>query len=441
LLDADGEDCVERGYLLIPVWLEQMARGEYEAGYKTAARAAAIAERLRDPDLLWLAVDEQGRALVSQGRVEEGLRLVDEALVVATSGELSPVVTGIVYCNTIAFCQSAYELRHAREWTDALTEWCEGQPGMVAHNGLCLVHRAEVMQLRGAWGDALDEARRAAAHFTDGVLNELACGKALYRQGEVLRLQGDLAAAENAYREASRSGCEPQPGLALLRLAQGNVGAATAAVRRAASEARQPLQRAAVLPAYVEIMLAAGHVPEARSASRELDAIARTHRSEALEAMAADARGAVALAEGDVPAALAALRQAVEIWQALDAPFEAARARALVGQACDALGDQDTATLDFDAARTVFERLGAAPDLRSLEGLTTTASHADRHGLTARELQVLRLVADGKSNRQIAEELCISDHTARRHLQNIFRKLGVASRAAATAFAFQHDLI
>jgi tetratricopeptide (TPR) repeat protein len=221
LLEREGQDCVERGYLLIPVYLEQMGSGDYEAGYVTAAEAAATGERFGDADLVWLARDDQGRALVKQGRVEEGLRLVDEVMVAATAGELSPIVTGIVYCNTIAFCQDVFELRHAREWTEALTRWCERQPEMVAHNGLCLVHRAEIMQLRGAWGNALAEARRAAERFPQGVLNQLACGKALYRQGEVHRLRGELAAAEEAYREASRCGCEPQPGLALLRLAQG----------------------------------------------------------------------------------------------------------------------------------------------------------------------------------------------------------------------------
>src|SRR5512132_1829287 len=206
LLEREGEDCVERGYLLIPVWLQQMGGGDFEAGYASASDAAEIGERFGDADLVWLARDEQGRALLAQGKLEEGLRLIDEILVVAGAGELSPIVTGIVYCNTIAFCRDAYELRHAREWTDALTAWCAHQPEMVAHNGLCLVHRAEIMQLQGAWDDAAEEARRAADGFTQGVLNELACGKALYRAGEVHRLRGEFAAADEAFRAASRSG-------------------------------------------------------------------------------------------------------------------------------------------------------------------------------------------------------------------------------------------
>jgi DNA-binding NarL/FixJ family response regulator len=441
LLEREGQDCVERGYLLIPVYLEQMAGGDYEAGYATAAAAAAIGERFGDADLVWLAVDDQGRALVKQGRVEEGLRLVDEVMVAVTAGELSPIVTGIVYCNTIAFCQSVYELRHAREWTEALTRWCERQPEMVAHNGLCLVHRAEIMQLHGAWGDALEEARRAAERFRQGVLNQLACGKALYRQGEVHRLRGGLAAAEEAYREASRCGCEPQPGLGLLRLAQGNADAAAAAIRRVVGETTERLKRAAVLPAYVEVMLAVGDVEEARSACRELDQISEHQGNEVLAAMSAQARAALALTEGDARAALVALRQALAVWQELEAPYESSRVRVLVGLACRALGDEDTAALELDAARGVFAQLGAAPDLARVDSLTPPAASVDAHGLTARELQVLLLVAAGKGNREIASELFISDHTVRRHLQNIFAKLGVSSRAAATAFAFQHDLI
>lgn len=203
-LEDHGQDCVERGWLLIPMWLEQMAGGDWEAGYRTASDAAAIGERFGDADLVWLARDEQGRALVKQGRVHDGLRLVDEVLVVATGGELSPVVTGILYCNMIIFCRDAYELGHAREWTDALTRWGDGQPQMVAHNGLCLVHRAEILQMLGAWTDALEQARVAAERFTQGVLNQLAAGRAFYRQGEIQRLRGELDAADAAFRSGGR---------------------------------------------------------------------------------------------------------------------------------------------------------------------------------------------------------------------------------------------
>jgi DNA-binding CsgD family transcriptional regulator len=440
LLEGVEEDCVERGYLLIAVWLEQMGAGNYEAARATAAEAADIGERLGDRDLLWLARDDQGCALIKQGSVADGLRLVDEVLVAATAGELSPIVTGIVYCNTIAFCRDAYELRHAREWTEALRRWCDAQPEMVAHNGLCLVHRAEIMQLRGAWEDALQEARRAAERFTQGVLNQLACGRVLYRQGEVHRLRGDLGAAEDAYRGASRCGFEPQPGLALLRLAQGEGDAAAAAIRRAVGEATQPLKRAALLPAYVEIMLAIGEHDRASAGCRELDEIAERQTSDALRGMAAHVRGAVAEAEGDAQGALIELRRALELWQELEAPYEGARVRVLIGSACRALGDEDTATLELEAAGEVFAELGAAPDVARIDSLVPGAASIEAHGLTKRELEVLRLVAAGKSNRDIAAELVISEHTVARHLQNIFAKLSVSSRTAASAFAFEHDL-
>ncbi len=441
LLERGKRDSVEWGYLLIPALLRHIFSGDATAAYATAAEAGAIGERFGDRDLIAIALMEQGHALVRQGRAADGLRLVDETMVAVTTGEVSPIVAGIVYCNTIAFCRDVYQLRRAREWTVALTRWCDQQPDMVAHKGLCLVHRAEIMQMGGAWRDALEEARRVPESFTQGVLNQRALGHAAYRQGEIRRLRGEVGAAEVAYRTASRLGREPQPGLALLRLAQGHADMAAAAIRRALTETTQPLKRAALLPADVEIMLAIADVEAARGACAELEEIAEGRQSDALDAMAAHARGAVELASGDAGSALISLRQAWRAWQELEAPYEAARARVLVGMACTALGDDDAAALELEAARGVFQQLGAARDLGAVDSLTRRAAPSDRQGLTARELQVLRLVAAGKSNRDIAAELFISDHTVRRHLQNIFRKVGVSSRAAATAFAFRHDLI
>jgi DNA-binding NarL/FixJ family response regulator len=367
--------------------------------------------------------------------------LVDETMVAVIAGELSPIVAGIVYCNTIAFCQSVYELRRAHEWTDALTRWCQEQPDMIAHKGLCLVHRAEIMTLVGAWREALEEACRVSERFSQGVLNERALGHAAYRQGEVFRLQGRFSAAEEAYREASRCGREPQPGLALLRLAQGNADAATAAMRRVVGETTTPLKRARFLPAYVEIMLAVGDAEEARSACLELEGIAERQRSDLLGAMSAHARGAVDLAEGDARAALLALRRAGEGWQELEAPYELARVRVLVGLACRTLGDADSAALELEAARSVFEQLGAAPDLARVDSFARPASSGDVHELTARELQVLRLVAAGETNKAIAAKLVLSDRTVERHVRNIFAKLGVSSRSGATAYAYEHQLV
>jgi tetratricopeptide (TPR) repeat protein len=267
LLERERRDCVERGYVLIAALLEHVFGADHEAAHATAVEIAEIAERFGDRDLVAMGLMEQGHALVRQRRTDEGLRLVDETMVAVTAGELSPIVAGIVYCNTIAFCQSVYELRRAREWTAALTRWCEQQPDMVAHNGLCLVHRAQLMTLGGSWSDALEELRRLGECFTEGVLNQRALGHAAYGEGELHRLQGEFEAAEAAYRKASRFGREPQPGLALLRLAQGNGDAAAAAIRRAMSETTHPLKRAALLPAYAEIMLAVRDVERASPAA------------------------------------------------------------------------------------------------------------------------------------------------------------------------------
>lgn len=436
LLEPEGE-CVEQGYMLMPVVFEHEAAGDYEGASATAAAMAEIGERFGDKDLFALAVDTQGEVLLRGGRVREGLGLLDEAMVAATSGELSPIVTGIVYCGVILACEEVYELRRAREWTAVLTRWCEQQPDLVAFTGRCLVHRAHLMQLQGAWPEALAEAERANRRF-EKAMNQAAAAKASYLQGEVHRFRGAFAEAEEAYRKASQLGLEPQPGWALLRLAQGSTDAAAAAIRRVVGETTAGLRRASLLPAYVEILLSVGDVEEARSACGELEEIAAKCDSDMLRAMLAQARGAVELAAGDARAALVSLRQAFQAWQELEAPYEAARARVLVGHACQALGDEEAFALELDGARSIFEELGAVRDVAAVDSLTGSA--ADTHGLTARELEVLRLIATGKSNREIASALVISEHTVARHVQNIFRKLGVASRTAAGAFAFEHDL-
>lgn len=439
LIENEKSDCVELGYLLVPVMVRQLASGDHEAALNTARRTVEFGERFGDPDLLALGVYHQGHALIKLNRLEAGLGLLSEAMVAVVAGELSPIVTGLIYCSVLEGCQEAHALRHAREWTDALTHWCEEQPDMVAFTGRCLVHRAEIMQLHGSWADALEEARRARDRLAQA-LNERAAAEAYYQEGEVLRLQGNLAAAEEAYRNSSKRGWEPQPGLALLRLAQGNSDAAAAAIGRALSEAREPLRRIALLPAYVEVMLALDDLDEARRACRELDEITTGNESGMVGGMAAHANGAVALADGEAEAALVALRRAEQLWHDLGVPYAAARSRVLVGLACRALGDDDTAALELEAARAVFRKLGAAPDVIRVDSLVRRTTAGETHGLTPREVEVLRLVAAGKSNREISTVLVISEHTVARHLQNIFTKLGVSSRTAASAFAFAHDL-
>ncbi len=439
LLGHEARDCAEHGYLLLPVGEQQLASGDCEAAYTVTTDAVDIGERCGDADLIACARHLQGRIRLQQDRVEAGLALLDETMVAVASGELSPLVTGLMYCSVIQACQEVYALDRARDWTAALARWCEGQPEMIAFSGLCRVHRAEIMQLGGAWPDAIAEAQRARER-AQGV-NQQAVGAALYQQAEVHRLTGEFPAAEEAYKSASDLGVEPQPGLALLRHAQGRTEAAAATIRRAVNATTDRFKRMRLLPAYVEIMLAAGDVEEADNACRELEAIAGRLDTAVPGAMAAQARGSVELADGDAQAAMGPLRHAFEIWQRVEAPYATARARTLIGVACRALGDEDGAGLELGAARRVFQRLSAGPDLARIDALMKGALPDRPHRLTPRELQVLRLVAAGRTNRAIAAALSLSERTVDRHVSNIFTKLDVPSRAAATAFAYEHKLI
>ena len=434
LLDSWPTQTAEHGLLMLPLIFQSEAAGDFERAATIAGEAAAIGERFGDRDLAAMALHAQGHMLVKAGRVREGLPLLDESMVIATTQQLLPFTTGIVYCGVILACSDAFEVARARQWTQALTDWKEQQPELVAFTGRCLVHRAEILQLEGSWADALDEARLAGRRFVD--TNNPAAGLALYRQAELLRLQGEFPAAESAYREASHAGWEPQPGLAQLRLAQGKLDAALASIRRANAEVSESLKRAALLPAQVEIALAAGEVDEARAACVELRELAEGYDSAMLDAIVAQTEGAVQLADGDIPAALVRLRHAQRIWLELDAPYDIARTRELIAKACAALGDDEASALELDGARHLFERLGAAADLARI-----APPAVPMYGLSERELEVLRLVAAGKSNRDIASTLVISEHTVARHLQNMYGKLGLSSRAAATAFAFEHDLL
>jgi DNA-binding CsgD family transcriptional regulator len=432
-------DCVERGYLQMAAAEQQLRAGKAEAAHERAAQAVAVGESFGDVDLTAAARHVQGRALIHQGEILLGLGRLDEAMLSVVAGELSPLITGMMYCSVIDACQKVYALDRAREWTAAFSRVCEQQPEMAAFTGICLVHRAEILQFHGAWPDAMEEARRACERSEQAARKPPA--SAHYQQAEIHRLRGELEQAEEAYRATSQLGREPQPGLALLRLAQGRTDAAGAAIRRLLGATADGLARARLLPAHLEIALALGHVEEARGACAELAALAETLEADVLRATAVQAHGAIALAEGDARSAVGILRQAFEVWESLAAPYESARVRVLIGQACRALGDEEAATLEFEAARAVFVRLGARPDLARLDALAAPAPTRREHPLTTRELDVLRLVAGGHTNKAIAARLCLSERTIDRHLSNILGKLHVPSRTAATAWAYDHKVL
>ena len=444
LADSAGPHSVEHGYLRLPRVFRLTAAGDYAGARAAAAEAAEIGARYQELDLQALARCFEGRALIRHARLAEGLQLLDEAMLAVTSEALSPVVAGLIYCSVIAACQQSYALDRAREWTAALGRWCDGQPQLVSFAGACMVHRSEIMQLGGAWSEAADEARRAALRL--GGTRELEAGHAFYQQGELHRLRGELAEAEKAYALASERGRDPQPGLSLVRMAQGRLDLAAAATRRVLAGTSEPLQRTRFLPAHVEIMLASSDLGEARRAADELCQIAEGFGMESLSALAQYAHGSVLLAEGDARGALEPLRHAREVWQRVGAPYLSARVRVVVARAFQALGDQEGAALERDAAKKIFAELDAAPDLAALEAIAAAAGSdgaaaKGAHGLSPRELEVLLLVASGKTNKVIARELFLSEKTVDRHVSNIFVKLGVPTRAAATAWAYRNGVV
>ena len=444
-------DCVERGYLLLPGAMRKLVEGDFTEAEAAASRACEIAERFGDADLVALSRMTRGRALLKQALVERGLAELDDAMLAAASRELSPVVTGLIYCHLISACSQVYALDRAREWTEALGRWCEPQPQLAGFAGACMVHRAELMELGGAWSDALVEAQRAEQRLASKS-DPKAASDAIYQRAEIHRLRGELTEAETVYGLASALGREPQPGLALLRLAQGRTEAAASAMRRIIATTRDPLARARQLPAHVEIMLAAGDLPQAQAGRDELLSIAQRYGTDVLGAIGAQAHAAVLLAEGSAEAAVEPLRSAMLLWQRVGAPYLVARLHGLLGRAFRELGDEEGAQLEWSAAREAFVALGATPDLARLDALQLQAAPAasqrpaqstevGQHGLSARELEVLRLLATGKTNRVIARELFVSEKTVDRHVSNLFGKLGVSSRAAATAYAYEHGLV
>jgi DNA-binding NarL/FixJ family response regulator len=437
LLEEHDLDTVTWGYLAIPDGIRQV---EIDPAAALAAfeTAAAYAERFGDADLGAMARLGRGRSLIGLGETERGLAVLDDAMVAVISDELSPLVTGIVYCGSIEAFTEIFDLRRAQDWTQALTDWTARQPDGLPFRGRCLVYRSELMRFHGDWSSAYDEARRAEEWLLRPP-PEPAVGEAYYAQAELHRLRGEFAAAETAYREAGRWGRQPEPGLALLRLARGRGEAARSMIERALEEAADDIARARLLPALGEIALASGDLARAADAAEGLATAKRTRPAPILDASMARLDGEVRLANGDAREALHPLRSAEAVWLELDAPYDLACVRVDLGQALLALGDLDSAALEFDAALRTFRALGAEPAIRRVERLAQRPAGRPG-GLSPREVEVLNLVARGETNRTIATALGISERTVDRHVSNIFTKLGVTSRAAATAFAVEHDI-
>jgi len=435
LLEESSVDSVAHAWLRMLTALPRLFGGDADVR-QDFVEAEEIAERFADPDASMFARLCRGYALILEGRVAEGIALQDEVMVSVTADEVSPLLAGIAYCQVIALCHEVFDLRRAREWTDALTRWCDSQPDIVPFRGNCLVHRCEIFQFQGAWTDAQESARRAC-EWLAGPPRWDALGSAHYQLAEIQRLRGELAEAEESYRSASQAGRDPEPGMSLLRLAQRRLDLALPAILRAVDEAQDPITRSRLLPASIEILLEAREVEAARAAADELAEIAAQLDAVYLNALAAHSSGAVLLAEGDPRMALTKLRAAHRSWRDLDAPHQAARVRVLIGVACRALGDSASAELELQAARATLEELGARPELEHLARLVGSPRPG---GLSRRESEVLALVAAGKTNRAIASELFISEKTVARHVSNILAKLGLSSRAEATAYAYKHGL-
>ena len=407
--------------------------GDVGAAAADLERSAATATRHGDEELAALARLSLGRVRIFMGEITAGVRLLDDAMHVVGSEPISPIAVGDSYCTAIDACHDLYDVRRGQAWTDGLTRWCDRQPDLVPFAGVCQVHRAEFLQLKGAWLEAMAQVGLAKERLARP-FRQIAYGAAAYQQGELHRLRGEFDKAEACYRGASAAGRDPQPGLALLRLRQGRTGDAAHAIDRALSETDVPLSRSPLLAAYVEIMLASDRLGEARTAASELADVATSLESPMLNAAARRAAGWIRLAEDDARGALGHLRRASDGFRELEAPYEVACTALLIGTARAALGDAEGAALEFEAARATYQRLGARPDLSRMPGQTA----AD---LTARELEVLRLVAQGATNRSIGTALAQSERTVDRHVSNIFTKLGVSSRAAATAAAYHSNLI
>jgi ATP/maltotriose-dependent transcriptional regulator MalT len=435
LVDNDPETA-PYGYLFYVDTFSALGGGKLDEAETLALRMGELGRRLEDPNLAALGVLGRGRVLVKKGQVGEGMALLDDAMLEAMSGRLDPTWAGTIYCHLMDVCHELADVRRAAEWTHATSRWCETIPDANLYPGICRVHRAQVMQVQGDWDGAESEADRACRDMLGVHVGTVAGGQ--YELGDLRRLRGDFAGAEEAFKRAHELGRDPQPGLALLRLMQGRIDLAVASMRAALGATSDPLARARLCGAHVEIALAAGDIDAAGASTSELEQTAAAFSSPGLQAAAKGAMGAVLLARGQAKEALVELREACRRWQEIEAPYEEARTRLLLADAYRALADEDAVLMELDAADAVFRRLGADWDSRTVTDRRGSATPPA--GLTQRELEVLQLVAAGRSNREIAAELFLSERTVHRHMSNILAKLEVPSRVAATAFAYEHGL-
>ncbi len=439
ILNEQHPMCAEKGYLFLPVALRCLGQGDAEGSLQAFTQAWEIGKSFQDPDLLALAHLGQGQALIRLHKIQQGVALLDDAMVAVESGKLSPIVIGIVYCAVIETCLEIFDLSRAQEWTNALNDWCSAHPYLVPFRGQCLTRRSEIMCLHGEWTDAIKEAHHAIDLLSKPRV-EPAAGTAYYQLGDIYRFQGEYEKAEKAYSEANKYGKNPQPGLALLRLAQGQIAKAKSSINNALKTVKSIKEKSDTLLANIEILLASNEVVKARSLLHELNDIAHRQQVPMLTALSAQAEAEICLAEKDAVSALEHSRKAMKTWELLKAPYAAARAHFLVAKASLHMGDEDTAGMAYEAARWRYQQLNAQPDVIKIDAYFQKRK-SSAHGLTGREIQVLLLIADGQSNKKIAEALFISERTVERHVSNIFGKLGVSSRAAATAYAYKHQLL
>lgn len=440
IAEDQAVDSVAAAYASAGTAIEALFSGELVAAESAFDRAAQNADRLGDADGAAMSRLGRGQALIGLGRVDDGIGMLDEAMVAVTAGETGPIATGLIYCAVIESCRDLFDTRRAHEWTEALTHWCAEQPDLVPYRGQCLVHRAELLQFRGSWSESLIAGELACQRLSDPP--HPAAGSALYQRADVHRHRGEYRAAGELYQGACERGHSGQPGLALLWLAQGRTAPAAAAIERMLTEETGRPTRALLLQAAIDVDIAAGDIAAAQAQGDELAELSEQFGAPpVLAAMVEEARGTVLLAAGDPHPALRHLRIAWTRWRELEAPYETARARVKIAVACRGLGDIDSAAIELDAARKVFVELGATPDVEHVDRLMDESRPRRRGMLTARETEVLESIAAGRSNRAIAEELVISEKTVARHVSNIFTKLGVTTRAAATAYAYEHALV